>query len=447
MLGAGDIVHGVGDGAAARTLGGRADGAEPVRRSVTVTAPPPRRDRRTVDASACSAPRRARCASTSRSAGTPRFRIGGPADVFIEVASVPELADPSLRMRRARAAAGLLARRRHQPAGERSRRARHRREARASPSTSSSGSSPRTAPRACASGPRCRSSGSCSQTVAGAARRARVRRGHSGHGRRRTADERRRLRRRDRPTWSTALEVVDRPRRAAASCRATGSRFAYRRLDLPRGAVVTARASCALAARRAGGARARAIADAKARRDRHQPLGHPNAGSIFKNPPGDFAGRLIEAVGLKGAPARQRAWSPPQHANFIVNLGGARAADVKGLMDLATARRCGSDSASSSSPRCGWWGTGEGGRWTWCGTISRRGRRCCSGGLSAEREISVQSGAAVATALRELRLSGHAPCRSGATSRARLARLRPRRAFNALHGRYGEDGASRACSR
>ena len=52
-----------------------------------------------------------------------------------------------------------------------------------------------------------------------------------------------------------------------------------------------------------------------------------SAGSIFKNPPGDFAGRLIEAAGLKGFTVG-KAQISPVHANFVVNLGGAKAADV-----------------------------------------------------------------------------------------------------------------------
>ena len=59
-----------------------------------------------------------------------------------------------------------------------------------------------------------------------------------------------------------------------------------------------------------------------------------NAGSIFKNPNGDHAGRLIEIAGLKGTRAG-RARISERHANFIVNEGGARAADVKALMDVA----------------------------------------------------------------------------------------------------------------
>lgn len=61
------------------------------------------------------------------------------------------------------------------------------------------------------------------------------------------------------------------------------------------------------------------------------PSGQPNAGSIFKNPPGDFAGRLIEACGLKGAVVGGAEISA-KHANVIVNAGGARADDVLELM-------------------------------------------------------------------------------------------------------------------
>jgi UDP-N-acetylmuramate dehydrogenase len=57
----------------------------------------------------------------------------------------------------------------------------------------------------------------------------------------------------------------------------------------------------------------------------------PNAGSVFKNPSGDFAGRLVEACGLKGLSQGGAAISE-RHANVIVNRGGATAADVLGLM-------------------------------------------------------------------------------------------------------------------
>ncbi|MDQ2951318.1 MAG: UDP-N-acetylmuramate dehydrogenase [Chloroflexota bacterium] len=65
-----------------------------------------------------------------------------------------------------------------------------------------------------------------------------------------------------------------------------------------------------------------------------QPLAQPNTGSIFRNPPGDHAGRLIEAAGLKGA-TEGGAMVSTKHANFIVNIGDASASDVRTLMELA----------------------------------------------------------------------------------------------------------------
>jgi UDP-N-acetylmuramate dehydrogenase len=60
----------------------------------------------------------------------------------------------------------------------------------------------------------------------------------------------------------------------------------------------------------------------------------PSAGSAFKNPEGDYAGRLIEAVGLKGVRNGQMQWSTV-HANFLVNLGGGTYEEAKSLIDLA----------------------------------------------------------------------------------------------------------------
>ncbi len=69
-----------------------------------------------------------------------------------------------------------------------------------------------------------------------------------------------------------------------------------------------------------------------ARRVASQPLGLPNAGSVFRNPPGEHAARLIEACGLKGL-ARGGARVSEKHANFIVNAGGrASAGDIEGLI-------------------------------------------------------------------------------------------------------------------
>ncbi len=82
-------------------------------------------------------------------------------------------------------------------------------------------------------------------------------------------------------------------------------------------------------------AEVRARTDAiQASRKATQPYGQRSLGSMFTNPPGDHAGRLVEAAGLKGRRIGGAEISP-KHANFVVNLGGATAADVLALADLA----------------------------------------------------------------------------------------------------------------
>lgn len=80
----------------------------------------------------------------------------------------------------------------------------------------------------------------------------------------------------------------------------------------------------------------RQIRELLSRRIASQPLNLPNAGSVFRNPPGDFAARLIEQCGLKGRRIGGAQVSE-KHANFIVNTGGATAADIEKLIETVRA--------------------------------------------------------------------------------------------------------------
>ena len=75
------------------------------------------------------------------------------------------------------------------------------------------------------------------------------------------------------------------------------------------------------------------VRDRKERRLATQPLDMPSAGSVFRNPENDHAGRLIEAAGLKGKKIGG-AMVSLKHANFIVNTGGATSNDIKNLIKL-----------------------------------------------------------------------------------------------------------------
>ena len=110
---------------------------------------------------------------------------------------------------------------------------------------------------------------------------------------------------------------------------ASALRFAYRHAELPAGSVVT-RAKLRVVPDPDGARRARRK-EFLARRKATQPLDLPSCGSTFTNPEGDFAGRLIEAAGLKGC-TRGGARISEKHANFIVNLGGASAEDIRWLI-------------------------------------------------------------------------------------------------------------------
>ena len=76
------------------------------------------------------------------------------------------------------------------------------------------------------------------------------------------------------------------------------------------------------------------IKERKQRRVESQPLEYPSAGSVFRNPEGEFAGKLIEDSGLKGK-KHGGAMISDKHANFVINYDNASAEDIKYLIDLA----------------------------------------------------------------------------------------------------------------
>lgn len=130
------------------------------------------------------------------------------------------------------------------------------------------------------------------------------------------------------------LEVMD-PEGRIHRLHRSVLRFGYRSLDLPRGGVI-------LSALFRGGVgspeevKGRVQEHLSRRRDR-QPLHERSAGSVFKNPPGKAAGRLIEECGLKGLRVGDAEVSR-LHANFIVNRGSATARQVMTLMEMIQER-------------------------------------------------------------------------------------------------------------
>lgn len=108
--------------------------------------------------------------------------------------------------------------------------------------------------------------------------------------------------------------------------------FSYRRSSTPQGAVIVS-VKLSLVRVEPEEVTAKVAACLKERQEK-QPLKHPSAGSVFKNPPNGYAGALIERTGLKGKRIGG-AMISPKHANWIVNMGGAQAKDILALMKLA----------------------------------------------------------------------------------------------------------------
>ena len=213
-------------------------------------------------------------------------------------------------------------------------------------------------------------------------------------------------------------------------------------------------------------------------RQAHQPIGLPSAGSVFRNPAGDSAGRLIEAAGLKGLRIGGAVVSA-KHANFIVNDQKGTASDVRRLAEHVRAEilaRHGLELAFEIE-FVGDWSGWEASRVT---SSSRPPVVVLLGGPSAEHDVSVVSGTAVAEALSETGhdveqvlidlegrwwwlpadhrradrpaaayddpagLGADGPIAAGAAL-DRLASLDPPPVvFIALHGPFGEDGTVQA---
>ncbi|HLY36119.1 MAG TPA: UDP-N-acetylmuramate dehydrogenase [Candidatus Limnocylindria bacterium] len=133
----------------------------------------------------------------------------------------------------------------------------------------------------------------------------------------------------------TGIEAWDPAEDRVVSLAPRDCAFAYRESRFKHSAEVVLGADLEL---RPGdpGASARLVAEHRAQRQATQPLADQNAGSVFRNPPGDHAGRLIEAAGLKGQRIGTASVST-LHANFIVTDGAGRAADVRALADRVRA--------------------------------------------------------------------------------------------------------------
>lgn len=131
-------------------------------------------------------------------------------------------------------------------------------------------------------------------------------------------------------TWDVvhAVETVDRQGQLRPRPRSDFN-VGYRRVEGPENEWFVA---ALLSLERGDTAEGKALIKALlAKRGQTQPTQIPNAGSIFKNPPGDYSARLIEASGLKGM-REGGARVSDLHANFIVNTGNATAADIERLI-------------------------------------------------------------------------------------------------------------------
>ena len=130
-------------------------------------------------------------------------------------------------------------------------------------------------------------------------------------------------------TWRHVLEVETIDRRGTRHTRTPAEyEIGYRRV---RGPADEWFVSARLEFERKPGVNDAAIRELLERRKQTQPIGEWSCGSVFINPPGDHAARLIESAGLKGFRIGEASVSD-KHANFIINHGAARAADIEALI-------------------------------------------------------------------------------------------------------------------
>lgn len=180
------------------------------------------------------------------------------------------------------------------------------------------------------------------------------------------------------------------------------------------------------------------------KRSQTQPTNQPSCGSVFKNPPNDFAARLIEATGLKGY-AIGGACVSEKHANFIVNTGSSTADDIESLIYYVQSKVKEFQGVELQTEVCM---VGEKvadmKKDTHLGNPEKFGRvAVLMGGSAAERPVSLRSGAAVYEALLRKGVDAIAIDVTASPIDA-LNGMKIDRVFNIIHGRGGEDGELQA---
>jgi D-alanine-D-alanine ligase len=172
-------------------------------------------------------------------------------------------------------------------------------------------------------------------------------------------------------------------------------------------------------------------------RAKTQPTNQPSCGSVFKNPDGDYAARLIEQTGLKGY-AIGGACVSEKHANFIVNTGNASAADIEDLIHTIQKKVKEHQGVELQTEVCM---VGEVEDRQFVASKPEKFGRVAvlMGGSAAERTVSLRSGAAVYEALKRKGVDAVAIDVTGSPIDA-LTGIKVDRVFNIIHGRGGEDG-------